>query len=177
MVDNKVINIIVGGIGGTGVIMSSNIIAYAAFLAGYDVRKSEIHGMSQRGGSVSSDVRFGEVVYSPLIPDGEGDYLVLLHPDELENSAYRLKEGGIIIGPELLIGSEEDISVLNDPKYAPVNQRNFNVCLLGVLSTYLNIPYYCWQESIFTNLPPKVHEENKGVFEIGISLANKLMKK
>ncbi len=170
MYENKVVNIIVGGIGGTGTIMCSNIIAYSAFLAGYDVRKSEIHGMSQRGGSVSSDVRFGKVVFSPMVPDGEGDFLLLLHPDELENNLYRLRESGVVIGPELLLGDEKDLSLLNEPKFAPVNQKNFNICLLGALSRYLDIPYKCWQESIFTNLPPKVHDLNKGVFEIGMEL-------
>jgi indolepyruvate ferredoxin oxidoreductase beta subunit len=173
MHNDKVVNIIIGGIGGTGVIMASNIVAYAAFLAGYDVRKSEIHGMSQRGGSVSSDVRFGKVVYSPMVPDGEGDFLILMHPDELENNLYRLKDSGVVIGPELLLGEEKDISLLNDPKYSPVNQKNFNICLIGVLSTYLDIPYECWQDSIFTNLPQKMHELNRGVFEIGVEIGKK----
>ncbi len=173
MLNNKVLNIILGGIGGTGVIMSSNIIAYAAFLAGYDVRKSEIHGMSQRGGSVSSDVRYGEIVYSPMVPDGEGDFLILMHPDELENNLYRLKESGIVIGLELLLGEEKDLSLLNNPEYAPVNQKNFNVCLLGALSNFLDIPYECWLESIFNNLPKKVHDVNRGVFEVGVELGKK----
>lgn len=173
MYSRKVVNIIVGGIGGTGVIMSSNIIAYAAFLAGYDVRKSEIHGMSQRGGSVSSDVRYGEIVYSPMVPDGEGDFLILMHPDELENNLYRLKGSGIVIGPDILLGEQKDLSLLNHPEYAPVNQKNFNVCLLGALSNYLDIPYECWQKSIFMNLPEKVHDANRGVFEVGVELGKK----
>ncbi len=165
-----VVNIILGGIGGTGVILSSNIVADSAFLAGYDVRKSEIHGMSQRGGSVSSDVRFGEKVYSPLIPDGEGDYLVLLHPDELENNLYRLKPNGVVIDISLIVGESRNLSLLNDEKYLPVNQKNFNICLLGALSNYLPIPYECWQKAIFLNLSKKVHEQNRGVFEYGMKL-------
>lgn len=166
----EVINIIVAGIGGTGVILSSTIIAESAFLAGYDVRKSEIHGMSQRGGSVSSDVRFGKKVYSPMVPDGEADFLLVFHPDELENNIHRLKEGGKIIDTSLLLGDEKDLKLLNSDKFAPVNQRNFNICLLGALSNYLNIPYDCWQSAIFSNLPKKVHSQNQGVFEFGMKL-------
>lgn len=174
MSQQEVINIVLAGIGGTGVILSSSIVAEAAFLAGYDVRKSEIHGMSQRGGSVSSDVRFGTKVYSPMVPEGEADFLVLLHPDELENNLYKLKSEGVVIDVSLIVGDSRDLLLLNDEKYLPVNQRNFNICLLGALSSYLNIPYDCWQKAIFSNLPKKVHEENKGVFEYGMKLTEKV---
>jgi len=177
MLQQEVTNIICAGIGGTGVILSSNILADAAFLAGYDVRKSEIHGMSQRGGSVSSDVRFGKKVYSPLIPDGEADFLVVMHPDELENNLYRLKSDGIVIDIALIVGENRDISLLNEEKYLPVNQKNFNICLLGALSSYLNIPYECWQNAIFSNLPKKVHDQNKGVFEYGMKLTESVRAK
>lgn len=170
MSQHEVTNIVLAGIGGTGVISSSNIVAEAAFLAGYDVRKSEIHGMSQRGGSVSSDVRFGTKVYSPMVPDGEADFLVVMHPDEIENNLYRLKPDGVVIDTSLIIGESKDLSLLNEEKYLPVNQKNFNICLLGALSSYLNIPYECWQKAIFSNLPKKVHDQNKGVFEYGMKL-------
>lgn len=174
MSQQEVINIILAGIGGTGVILSSNIVADSAFLAGYDVRKSEIHGMSQRGGSVSSDVRFGQKVYSPMVPEGEADFLVLLHPDELENNLHKLKPNGVVIDISLIIGESRDLSLLNEEKYLPVNQKNFNICLLGALSNYLNIPYDCWQNAIFSNLPTKVHNQNKGVFEYGMKLTEKV---
>lgn len=170
MSQKDVINIVIAGVGGTGVIMSSNIVADSAFLAGYDVRKSEIHGMSQRGGSVASDVRFGQKVYSPMVPDGEADFLVLMHPDELENNIHRLKPNGVVIDISLIVGDSKDLSLLNDVKYLPVNSKNFNICLLGALSNYLDIPYECWQEAIFSNLPKKVHDQNRGVFEYGMRL-------
>ena len=170
MSQQEVINIVLAGIGGTGVILSSNILADSAFLAEYDVRKSEIHGMSQRGGSVSSDVRFGTKVYRPMIPDGEADFLVIMHPDELENNLYRLKSDGIVIDISLIVGETKDLSLLNEEKYLPVNQKNFNICLLGALSNYLDIPYDCWQKAIYSNLPKKVHEQNRGVFEYGMKL-------
>jgi len=68
---NEVTNIVIAGLGGQGVLKASDIVAEVVFRAGFDVKKSEIHGMSQRGGSVSSDVRFGERVYSPMVPLGE----------------------------------------------------------------------------------------------------------
>ncbi len=173
---HKIVNIILAGIGGTGVILSSNILADAAFYAGYDVRKSEIHGMSQRGGSVSSDVRFGDKVYSPMVPDEDGDYLVLMHPDELENNLHRMKKDAVIIDISLIVGESKDLNLLKTDNYNPVNQKNFNVCLLGALSNYLDIPYDCWQSAIFSNLPKKVHEQNKGVFEYGMKLTGAMQR-
>ena len=79
-----VTNIVFAGLGGLGVLRASDILAEAAFLAGFDVKKSEIHGMSQRGGSVRSDVRFGAEVLSPMITAGEADCLVVLHPSQVE---------------------------------------------------------------------------------------------
>ena len=74
---------VVAGLGGQGVLKASDIVADAAFRAGLDVKKSEIHGMSQRGGSVSSDVRFGGEVLSPMVPPGEADFLVLLDAGQI----------------------------------------------------------------------------------------------
>ena len=67
----KTVNVVIAGLGGQGVITASDILSEAAFRSGFEVKKSEIHGMSQRGGSVSSDVRFGEAVLSPMVPAGE----------------------------------------------------------------------------------------------------------
>ena len=75
---SKPTNVVIAGLGGQGVIKASDILADVAFSAGLDVKKSEMHGMSQRGGSVSSDVRFGERVFSPMVPEGEADFLVVI---------------------------------------------------------------------------------------------------
>jgi len=72
----KTVNIALVGVGGQGILLASEVISRAAMLAGSDVKKSEVHGMAQRGGSVVSQVRIGEKVYSPLIPEGETDFLV-----------------------------------------------------------------------------------------------------
>ena len=71
MSSSQVTNVVVAGLGGQGVLKASDILADVAFAAGLDVKKSEVHGMSQRGGSVASDVRFGEHVFSPMVPEGE----------------------------------------------------------------------------------------------------------
>ena len=76
MKNGKVTNVMFAGIGGQGIIRASDMLTEAAFRMGCDVKKSELHGMSQRGGSVSSDVRFGKKVFSPMIPRGEADFLI-----------------------------------------------------------------------------------------------------
>ena len=84
--DNKVTNILLVGVGGQGIILASEIMADVFLEAGFDVKKSEVHGMAQRGGSVSTHVRFGPKVFSPLIPEGEAD--IFLAFEELEALRY-----------------------------------------------------------------------------------------
>src|SRR5208283_1269990 len=80
---NQTTNVVIAGLGGQGVIKASDILSEAAFRSGFEVKKSEIHGMSQRGGSVTSDVRFGPQVLSPMVPPGEADYMVVFEASEL----------------------------------------------------------------------------------------------
>ena len=96
---SKPTNVIIAGLGGQGVLKASDILADVAFHAGLDVKKSEVHGMSQRGGSVASDVRFGERVFSPMVPEGEGDFLVVIAPDQVDVNRAALAHGGILIDP------------------------------------------------------------------------------
>ena len=118
---NMVTNIVIAGLGGQGVLKASDIVAEVAFNAGLDVKKSEIHGMSQRGGSVSSDVRFGAQVFSPMVPEGEADFLVVLATDQVPVNAAALRPGGVLIEP-----SRVDENRLR-------NKKSLNVALLGVL--------------------------------------------
>ncbi|MFH0963856.1 MAG: indolepyruvate oxidoreductase subunit beta [Planctomycetota bacterium] len=150
----ELINVVIAGLGGQGVLKASDILAEAAFHAGYDVKKSELHGMSQRGGSVASDVRFGEEVLSPMVPTGEADYLVLLSPDEAEPNRHRLRPGGLLIADAV------------DEKTLP-NRRSLNVALLGALSTHLPIAEEHWLAAIRTNLPEKLHADNERAFALG----------
>ena len=91
---SKVTNVVVAGLGGQGVLQGTDILADVALRAGYDVKKSEIKGMSQRGGSVTGDVRFGERVFSPMVPAGEADYLLVLEPTQVEPNRHLLRPGG-----------------------------------------------------------------------------------
>src|SRR3974377_2160311 len=97
---SKVINVIVAGVGGQGGLRGTDILADVALRAGYDVKKSEIKGMSQRGGSVTSDVRFGHQVFSTMVPSGEADYLLVLEPTQVEPHRYMLRPGGVLITPD-----------------------------------------------------------------------------
>ncbi|MGA2352201.1 MAG: 2-oxoacid:acceptor oxidoreductase family protein [Terracidiphilus sp.] len=152
---SKPTNVVIAGLGGQGVIKASDILADVAFSAGLDVKKSELHGMSQRGGSVSSDVRFGERVFSPMVPDGEADFLVVIAPDQVTVNAAVLSQGGLLIEP-----SQIDESALS-------NKKSINVALLGILSRHLQFPVEAWTAALERNLPQKLHEANLKSFFIG----------
>ena len=158
---DRVTNVVVAGLGGQGVLKGSDILAEAAFRAGLDVKKSEVHGMSQRGGSVTSGVRFGREVLSPMVPAGEADYLVVLAADQVEVNAGALREGGVLITPEAI-----------DAAALP-NRRSLNVALLGVLSTHLEIDGAHWQAAVRAHLKAKLHEMNLQAFDMGRAAADR----
>jgi indolepyruvate ferredoxin oxidoreductase, beta subunit len=149
------VNVIIAGLGGQGVIKASDILSEAAFRCGLVVKKSEIHGMSQRGGSVTSDVRFGPQVLSPMVPPGEADFLVVLAPDQVEVNRGQLRPGGVLIAPDLI-----------DPAKL-ANKKSFNVALMGALSVHLEIPDAQWQAAIRAVLPEKLHAANEQAFAEG----------
>jgi indolepyruvate ferredoxin oxidoreductase beta subunit len=155
----KVTNIVIAGLGGQGVLKASDIVAEVAFRAGLEVKKSEIHGMSQRGGSVTSDVRFGERVYSPMVPTGQADFLVVLSPDQVEPNRWRLRQGGTLVTPEVI------------PEGALRDKRSLNVALLGWLSVSLPFPESVWLDAIRHNLAPKLHATNLPALAIGRAAA------
>jgi indolepyruvate ferredoxin oxidoreductase beta subunit len=148
-------NVVIAGLGGQGVIKASDIVADVAAEAGLDVKKSEIHGMSQRGGSVSSDVRFGQRVFSPMVAEGEADFLVVIAADQIEVNRAVLAPGGVLIDP-----SQIDESLLS-------NKKSINVALLGVLSRHLPFPDEAWKAALSRNLPEKLLEVNLKSFSIG----------
>jgi len=159
--DSEVTNIVIAGLGGQGVLKASDILSEAAFRAGLDVKKSELHGMSQRGGSVASDVRFGREVLSPMVPAGQADYLVVLAAREVEANRPKLRRGGVLILPELI-----------DENALP-NRRSLNVALLGALSTHLAIAEPHWLAAIAANLPERHHQANRQAFDMGRAAAGK----
>jgi indolepyruvate ferredoxin oxidoreductase beta subunit len=151
----RVVNVVFAGLGGQGVIKASDVLADAAFRAGHDVKKAEIHGMSQRGGSVTSDVRFGPAVHSPMIPDGHADFLVVLAPTQVENNVHQLREEGVLFPPDLV------------PEEKLRNKRSLNVALLGALSTHLSIAEEHWQAALRDALPERLFQVNIEAFETG----------
>jgi indolepyruvate ferredoxin oxidoreductase beta subunit len=152
---SKVTNIVVAGLGGQGVLKASDIIAAVAFAAGFDVKKSEIHGMSQRGGSVSSDVRYGEKVFSPMVPEGEANYLIVLDPEWLDVNRAALRPDGVLIQP----------GMIEQGKLR--NKKSLNVALLGALSRHLEFSEAAWKSAILASLPEKLHDANLQAFAIG----------
>ena len=150
-----VTNVVIAGLGGQGVLKCSDILADAAFRAGFEVKKSELHGMSQRGGSVSSDVRFGRQVHSPMVPAGEADFLLVLSDDQVEVNRSQLKSGGVLITPNAI-----DASKLH-------NAKSLNIAMLGALSAKLEIPPQHWLNAIRANLPVELHAANEQAFELG----------
>src|SRR5512139_3981046 len=93
----NVYSILIGGVGGQGVLLTSKIIAEAALLAGLDVKQSEVHGMAQRGGSVLSQVRFGEKVFSPVVNEGEADLMIGFEPLETARYLHFLRDDGTVV--------------------------------------------------------------------------------
>jgi indolepyruvate ferredoxin oxidoreductase beta subunit len=152
---SKPTNVVIAGLGGQGVLKASDILADVAFSAGLDVKKSELHGMSQRGGSVSSDVRFGERVFSPMVPEGEADFLLVLEPGQVAVNAAALAAGGILIEPSRI-----------DESSLP-NKKSINVALLGALSRHLQFSVEAWTAALRRNLPEKLFEANLLSFSIG----------
>jgi indolepyruvate ferredoxin oxidoreductase beta subunit len=150
-----VTNIVIAGLGGQGVLTASDIVADVALHAGLDVKKSELHGMSQRGGSVASDVRFGREVFSPMVPAGEADFLVVVEPDQLSVNAAALSPNGIIVEP-----SQFQAERLR-------NKKSLNVALLGVLSRHLEFSEEAWIAAIKRRLPEKLVEVNLEAFALG----------
>jgi len=150
---NSTCNILFCGIGGQGILKASEICGWAAIFEGYHVKKSEVHGMAQRGGSVESHLRFGEKVFSPLITSGCVDYLISFHQDEHTRMKNLLKPDGI----DLIEYLEKAQSSIEDP-------RQLNTFLVGVLSVFLPIKEESWMKAVERVFPEKILSKNKEVF-------------
>ncbi len=161
---SKVTNVVFAGLGGQGVIKASDILADAALRAGVDVKKSEVHGMSQRGGSVTSDVRFGDRVLSPMVPRGEADFLLVLAPSEVEVARPLLRPGGVLLDPALV------------PEGELPNARSLNVALLGALSRHVDLPEDAFLAALHAALPERLHKVNEQAFALGRAAAARAAK-
>lgn len=186
-------NFLVVGVGGQGALLASNILADVGVKAGYDVKKAEVHGMSQRGGSVNSHVRWGDQVRSPVIEGGEVDILLAL--EKLETLRYLQmlrKDGFVFIGdyaiPPLSVSSGNDqypddgeieslVGHVTPHHYVVPTLRlaekagsvkAHNVVLLGAVSNCLpDIPVEMWFEVIAEHVPPRYLELNRNAFLLG----------
>ncbi len=188
--NSEITNILLVGVGGQGILLASEILSEAVMLAGYDVKKSEIHGMSQRGGSVVSHVRFGKEVFSPIVPEGEGDILFGFELMETCRALSLLKSGGTVVAnnlkispPSILNGQEvypeglaesikvqfPDFLLVDGERLASEagNPRAANTVLLGAVSKRLHIGEEFWVAAINKMVPAKALNINMKAFEMG----------
>lgn len=188
---SKITNVLMVGVGGQGIVLASDIISLAALYAGHDVKKSEIHGMSQRGGSVFSHIRFGKKVHSPVIPEAQTDILVSLEEMEtLRWLAYLNSETKIILTktrilPPNVTAYPEQIEqelkkqfkncVTIDPALiiAKMGSAKFvNTALLGTIATRLDFSDEAWQRALQDQVPEGTYEQNKAAFALGKTIVN-----
>jgi indolepyruvate ferredoxin oxidoreductase beta subunit len=149
----KTINVLFCGKGGQGVLKAAEILALAAMYAGYSVKKAETHGMSQRGGSVETHVRYGKEVFSPTISIGEADFLVPFFPSEHDRLINYLSPTGTDLLSTLLTAEKE----LTDKRF-------INTYMLGVLAAKLSIPDEHWVKALEIGFKGKLLKENVEVF-------------
>ncbi len=193
----KGLNFMLVGVGGQGTLLASSILAEVGLRAGYDVKKSEVHGMAQRGGAVSSSVRWGDRVYSPLIAPGEVDVLIAFERVEALRHVDSLRPGGLLLvndhaivpvtvtsGDATYPSREEIIAALQqvttDITFVPGvniaaqlgNARANNVVLLGVLSRRLDVAREIWEQVIAARVPPKYKDLNLEAFARGRDLVD-----
>jgi len=190
---DTITNILLVGVGGQGILLASEILAETFMLAGFDVKKSEIHGMSQRGGSVVSHVRFGREVFSPTVPEGEGDILFgfelleatralpLLRPGaKVVVNDYRIPPPSVLLGQasypedlaERIRASFVDFLLVDGLHLAQQagDARAANTVLLGAVSKRLSIDESVWQQALQNMVPKKVLELNRVAFAMGRAL-------
>lgn len=185
-------NIMIVGVGGQGTLLASRILGNTVISEGYDVKVSEVHGMSQRGGSVVTYVKFGEKVYSPIIGKGEADIILAFEMLEAYRALPYLKKGGkilvntqeidpmpVITGamkyPEDIgkkLSDKVNLITVDALKYAKEagNLKAVNVVLIGLMAKNTNIPYERWLETIKTSTPEKFLESNLKAFDMGYHL-------
>lgn len=186
----KTTNIMIVGVGGQGTLLASKLLGRLFVSEGYDVKVSEVHGMSQRGGSVVTYVRYGEKIYSPIIDKGEADFIVSFEKIEAARYTSRLaKDGKIIVNsrevdpmPVITGAAEYPHSVLDEllekgvfidsidaltPALEAGSAKAVNIVLMGRLSKYFDIPEEKWLKAIEESVAPKFVEMNKKAFMLG----------
>jgi len=186
-------NIIFAGVGGQGVILASKVLMEAAMRRGFDVKESEIHGMAQRGGSVDCNIRFGEKVYSPLIPRGGADYVVSLEMlESMRKIDYLSSDAVLIVNREQIDPAPVTMGAMKYPEdiesWLKSNFKNtvvvdtaealkeagtkkaLNIVMLGALSKYLDFEIPLWEDAIKSLVKEKFIEHNIKAFHLGRDL-------
>ena len=189
-------SILIVGVGGQGTLLASRLLGRALLAEGYDVKISEVHGMSQRGGSVVTYVKYGDKVDSPIITEGEAD--IILSFEQLEAARWlpMLKVGGKIVTntqkmdpmpvingvakyPENILGALEaagaDVTAVDALAIATEagSSKAVNVALIGVMAASTDIPVATWKQVIEETVPPKFKELNLHAFDLGYAAAQK----
>ncbi len=183
-------NIMIVGVGGQGSLLASKLLGHLLMGRGYDVKVSEVHGMSQRGGSVVTFVRYGEKVYSPVIDRGEADAIVSFELLEAARWLSYLKPEGRVVTntqridpmPVITGAAEYPAGLVEKLESAGAkvdaldclglaeeagSAKAVNLVLLGRLSHYVDFPSEAWQEAIEAGVPAKLLELNRRAFELG----------
>ena len=189
----QTINFFLTGVGGQGTLLASNVLAQVGVRADFDVKKAEVHGMAQRGGSVSSQIRWGDKIHSPLIGRGEVDYLIAFEKLEALRYASVLRPGGtVLVGemriPPLSVSSGDDVYPDDDLLKSTLGQvagrlilipsiclaeeagnvRAHNVVVLGALSRLIQeVPPETWLQVVSEWVPAKYVEVNQRAFQMG----------
>ncbi len=186
----NIVSVLFVGVGGDGIITASNIVAQACMLAGYDVKKSEIHGMSQRGGSVSASVRFGDKVYSPTDKLGSVKYMLATEKIEMLRWVRYLNRDSVVVVNDRIVpiigqtidedridNMVEQVQTKNLVKRKFLldseklgNPRLSNTIMLGVLSNFLEIDEKYFHDAIDLILPEKLRTINQSAFSYGKNL-------
>ena len=185
-------SVMIVGVGGQGTLLASRILGNTVISEGFDVKVSEVHGMSQRGGSVVTYVKYGDTVFSPIIEKGEADIILAFEMLEAYRAMPYLKKGGkIIVNTQeidpmpVITGAMEypqnidkTLSEKVDAEFVDAlslaekagNFKAVNVVLIGVMAKSTDIPYEKWVETIKTTVPPKFLDVNLKAFELGYNL-------
>ncbi len=187
------INVLLVGVGGQGIISAAQVLADAALSSRYDVKTSEVHGMAQRGGSVQSMVRWGEEVFSPLIPEGQADFILAFEMLEgLRHVRYLSPDGVIILnrvridplpvlagaaeypaGIDGLLADKVPGTIVIDAAEVGAqagNRRAAGAAMLGALATKLEFPPDVWEHALRHNVPKKALDANLKAFDLALHM-------
>ena len=173
-------NLLISGVGGQGVILASYVLSQAAMAEGYDVKQSEVHGMSQRGGSVTSHLRFGGKIWSPLITPGTADILLSFEALEALRYVHWLRPGGLLVYNTLRVNPSPVAAGLAEypadiderikaawPREAAGSVKSVNVVMLGAVSCTLPFAAETWETIIRRVVPAKTVDANLKAFDLG----------